>query len=79
MDDDVTGQWAVRTIVRSEKRLRVDAARIVGRWHLVQSTIADRIVTKCGKEMKRSNGAKGRMAFRSDPGAGGRLCRTCSA
>jgi hypothetical protein len=48
-------------------------ARRIGPWHLVQSEITDRLVMKCGRQMKLAM-AKGRLEFLLEPGE---KCKQC--
>ena len=51
MADSNLHQWARRP-------------RIYGTWHFVQSEIATRIVTPCGREMERETKTGGKLIFK---------------
>ena len=44
MADEFVGKWV--------RRIRGDRRAQETRWHYVQSQIEDRVVTKCGRQMK---------------------------
>jgi len=50
-------------------------ARRIGPWHLVQSEIADRVVLKCGREMRLETG-RGKLTFLLEPSRD--RCLQCS-
>ena len=49
-------------------------ARRIGPWHLVESEIADRIVTRCGREMQTKT-SRGELTFTNDPSP---RCKQCT-
>jgi hypothetical protein len=54
MTDTKIGQWATRRTIRDGWMMTLS--------HMVQSEIADRVVTKCGRQMPRKN-SKGELVF----------------
>lgn len=60
MSDDYIGWWGMR---RGTK------------WHLVESEITDRLVTRCGRQMKMQT-AGGAMKFEVQPS--GEACEVCT-
>lgn len=54
----------------------VGAARRVTRWHYVDSEVADRAVTYCGREMK-TKLRSGRLDFAAGLAEGESLCESC--
>lgn len=58
-----------------EERIGQYARRPDTRTHLVQSVIADRVVTKCGRQMRDYEHA--RLMFQTDPADDGSLCQAC--
>jgi hypothetical protein len=59
MDVDVNGQWLARHRPGSKR-------------HLIESEIADRLVTRCGKQMKIMLGERGMHPFMDHA-----YCETC--
>jgi len=53
------------------------AKRRYGVWHLVESEIADRIVTRCGRQMAHTN-TDGPLLFEYDPMTDQVRCQLCT-
>jgi hypothetical protein len=62
---DVIGQWAARFIGELQRT----------RWHLVESEIAERLVTHCGRQMPQRNG-NGYLLTDAAPSSG--KCERCA-
>ena len=65
LTDDTIGQVAQR-----------QGATYAGRSHLIDSVVADAVVTACGRRMRQTTRYSGELAIASMP-AFGPTCRTC--
>lgn len=52
------------------------AARLVTKWHFVDTQVLDSVVTYCGRPMERNN-AKGTLTFATGV-TDSRICLTCA-
>ena len=51
------------------------AVRASGKWHLVESEVTDRLVMRCGRQLRMQN-ASGPLVFEMDPS--GERCEQCT-